>query len=391
MTERDERALREALRRLEAADPVDPAAARRGAAERRRHRQTLAGVVTVLVLVVGVVGLPPLLSGEGSETTSAGQADSRAEPAPASGGAVAESGPEPRQLEPQAEAAPGEWRTEYYRDISFQVPQDWGYAVPPLSDWCAGNRKGEPRADQRRPYVWLGTSIPQAAISCPEPRPTSLLTEHVEAVVNDPTRDYDEGAVREGDFWVVTRLAGSAVLTVTTRDRARAEQILDSAQVEPGDAPCRPSSPIAGPAGTRPEDVTDLTQLTASDQVVLCQYEPSLDGADTKLPSLRAAVQLDPEASRVLVEALSSAPVEIPCPKASVAVPPDFAVLVQIEAGGKSHQVFVNPVACGARLTGGIDDGATVRVLTREACRSLLTPPIAIWTASGAVADNCLR
>ena len=45
---------------------------------------------------------------------------------------------------------------------------------------------------------------------------------------------------------MVTRFAGSAVLVVTTKDQARAEQILDSAQVEPESAPCHRSSPIAG-------------------------------------------------------------------------------------------------------------------------------------------------
>lgn len=401
MTERDERALREALRGLEATDPVDPAAARRGAAERRRHRQALAGIVTALVLVVGVVGLPTLLSGGGFESTSAGQADSGAEAAPAGGpatetgaasegGAASEDGAEAQRVDPRTESAPDDWRTEYYRDINFQVPASWGYGMPPRSDWCAHESAEEQRADQQRPYVWLDSDVPADGIKCPA-LSDRLLTEHVEAISPGPAVSYAEGAVREGGWWVVTRFAGSAVLVVTTKDRARAERILDSAQVAPEDAPCPPSSPIAGPAGTRPEDSFKLSELPPVDRVVLCQYEPTAASADAELPSLRAAVRLDPKASRVLVEALSSAPDEIPCAKARVAVPPDFAVLVRIVAGGKSRQVYVNPSACGGRLTGGIDDGAKVRVLTRQACQRLLTPPIAIWSASGAVADNCLR
>ena len=63
--------------------------------------------------------------------------------------------------------------------------------------------------------------------------PASLLTEHVEALSPGPAVDYVEGAVRQGDWWVVTRFAGSAVLVVTTTEQARAEQILDSARVAP--------------------------------------------------------------------------------------------------------------------------------------------------------------
>ena len=78
------------------------------------------------------------------------------------------------------------------------MPADWGYAVPPQSDWCADDPQGEPRPDQRRPYVWLGMDIPVRAIGCPEPRPDSLLTEHVEAVAPGPATDYVEGEASKG-------------------------------------------------------------------------------------------------------------------------------------------------------------------------------------------------
>ena len=42
-------------------------------------------------------------------------------------------------------------------------------------------------------------------------------------------------------------------------------------------------------------------------------------------------------------------------------------------------------------MDGGIDDGRTVRLLTREACSALLQPPVTLEVASGAVAKNCLR
>jgi hypothetical protein len=206
--------------------------------------------------------------------------------------------------------------------------------------------------------------------------------------------DYVEGAVRQGEWWVVTRFAGSAVLVVTTKDRDRAEQILDSARVVSGAAPCSSQSSIAGPLGARPEDGTDLGRLRSVDQVVLCQYEPVGDPADGELPRLRAAVRLDRTAGQALVDALATAPLnDRRCDPAPVEQRPDLAVLVRIRTGGQTYDVFVNPVGCpaGAGMSGGIDDGTTVRVLTRPACSALLVPPVALWAASGAVAENCLR
>jgi hypothetical protein len=288
--------------------------------------------------------------------------------------------------------APDGWRTEYFRDISFRVPASWGYAVPPQSDWCADEPREEPRADQRRPYVWLDSDLPVRSIGCPA-RPASLLTEHVEALAPGPAVDYVEGAVRQGGWWVVTRFAGSAVLVVTTKDQARAEQILNSAQVGPESAPCTPQSPIAGPLGNRPDGGTDLSRLSGTDGVVLCQYEPALDPGDATLPRLRAAVRLSRTASSALVTELAAAPVsDQTCDPAPVEQRPDLAVVVRIGIDGVTHEVYVNPAGCpdGDGMSGGIDDGTTVRVLTRPACQKLLAPPLALWSASGDVGRNCL-
>ena len=396
MTERDEQALREALQELGSDQPVDLGLVRRRAAERRRNARTVAGLAVVLVLVAGAVGLPRLLSPAAEQPTSmagGAQADSDSRTgAEARDAASPEAGPPDRSEAPSTDPAPAGWRTEYFRDISFAVPATWGYAVPPQSDWCADDPRGAPRPDQRRPYVWLGADIPVRRIGCGA-RPTTLLTEHVQAFEPGPAVHHVEGAVQEGQWWVVTRFAGSAVLVVTTKDRARAERILESAQVEPKDAPCPPSSPVAGPRGARPDDGTDLSRLPAVDRVVVCQYEPALDPADATLPRLRAAARLSASASSALVMDLAAAPVnDTSCDPAPVESRPDLALLVRIWAGGRSYDVFVNPAGCpSGGLAGGIDDGTTVRLVTPSACRALLAPPVALWSASGQVARNCLR
>jgi hypothetical protein len=415
MTERDEEALRQALQQLGGDEPVDLGQVRRRAAERRRNRRAVAGLAVVLVLVAGVVGLPRLLAGGGESPTSAAggaeagsapEADTRSGDFGGPGDEPSDAG-QPEAEQPEAEPADGDpragrvappptdpappgWRTEYFRDISFQVPADWGYAVPPQSDWCAEGRD-KVRADQRRPYVWLAGSVYVLRIGCPA-IPTSLLTEHVEALAPGPATDDVEGAVRQGDWWVVTRFAGSAVLVVTSKDLARAERILDSAQVAPKDAPCAPRSPIAGPLGARPDNGLDLRAVRPVDGVVLCQYQPAPDPADADLPSLRAAVRLAPKAGRALVDRLAAAPVnDRRCERAPVQSQPDLAVLVRITVAGTVREAYVNPAGCptGGGMAGGIDDGTTVRVLTRPACSRLLTPPLAVWSAVGDVRRSC--
>jgi hypothetical protein len=398
MTERDERALRDALQELGSDEPVDLGRVRRRAAERRRNARAVAGLAVALVVVAGVVGLPRLIAPGGDQPSSmagGAQAEPESRTQEDNGGTQPEAGPPGRRVAPTPTASARRgWRTEYFRDVSFSVPATWGYAVPPQSDWCANDPPGEPRADQLRPYVWLDGDVLVRRIACGSEPPTSLLTEHVEALSPRPAVDHVEGTVRQGEWWVVTRFVGSAVLVVTTKDRDRADSILDSARVVDDGTLCSPRSPIAGPLGARPDDGVDLGRLGSVDQVVLCQYQPVTDPGDADLPRLRAALRLDRAAGRKLVDALGAAPVnDATCDPAPVDERPDLAVLVRIRSGGRTYEVFVNPAGCpdGPGMSGGIDDGTTVRVLTRDACRQVLTPPLAIWAGIGDVGRNCQR
>jgi hypothetical protein len=355
-------------------------------------------VAAAILVLVSVIGLPRLLGG----TT--------AEPASQAGGA-AEADSAPNPLETASESAATRelddtgWRTEYYRDISFSVPAEWGYAIPPQSDWCANGRQATPRPDQTRPYVWLSMAVPVRSIACPEPWPDSLLTEHVEALPPGPATDYVEGAVQEGEWWIVTRFAGSAVLVVTSRDRDLADQILDSAEVVGADdqprrgldPPCPPASEVAGPIGARPAAGSPLDEISISsvETVAVCQYEPVVDEADVALPRLRAASVRQGAAAQDLVEQLRSAPENTSsCDPAPVDPRPELAILVRIAFSNDGiGEVYVSAIGCpdgDAGMAGGIDDGTQMRVLTRPACQALLQPPIALFSASSDVGSNCL-
>ena len=371
-SDRAERAFRDAITELDVPAAPNPAAARRQVRDRRLA--TLAVVATVLI--VAVVG------GFAWRGQTA-PVSTEAQPAAA----------QPSQAETSAptDPAPAGWRTEYYRDIRFEVPASWGYAQPPDSSWCADDPRGVLRPEQRTPYVWLSTDYPIRLIGCPE-MPKSLLSEHVEARVPGPAEDYAEGEVKTSGWWVVTRFAGSAVLIVTSQDLDRARQIVVSAAAAK-DAPCPAGSPVAGVLGARPPAPTDLDQLAPADSAVLCQYEPAIDPADRDLPSLRAVVSLDRRQARDLVDRLTAAPVNrTSCDPPPDEDRPDIAVQVAITAGGSVHTVYVAAAGCpdGAGSVGGIDDGTTLRTLTRNACQALLQPPIVLYSASGDIGNNCL-
>src|SRR5918997_633219 len=125
MTERDERALRDALQELGSDEPVDLGRVRRRAAERRRNARAVAGLAVALVVVAGVVGLPRLLSPGGDQPSSVAggaQAEPEARTEADTRDAPAEAGTPGRQVAPSTEPAPDGWRTEYFRDIAFSVP-----------------------------------------------------------------------------------------------------------------------------------------------------------------------------------------------------------------------------------------------------------------------------
>jgi len=370
MTEPDraERALRAAITELDLPRVPDPAAARRRVRDRRLS--TLAVVATVLIAAV-VGGLA--WRGQTASVPTVAQ-------------------PSPAQASPLTDPAPAGWRTEYYRDISFEVPASWGYAQPPDSSWCADDPRGVLRPEQRTPYVWLHTDYPIRMIGCPE-MPASLRSEHVEVRVPGPAEDYVEGEFEGDGWWTVYRFAGSAMLLVTTQDLERARRIVASAAVAE-DAPCPASSPVSGALGARPPSPTDLGALTPADAAVLCQYEPALDPADRELPSLRAVVPLDRKQARDLVDRLTAARInQASCDPPPYQGQPDIALQVIISSSGSAHTVYVSAAGCpddSGASAGGIDDGTTVRTLTRDACQALLQPPIVLYAASGDIGNNCL-
>jgi hypothetical protein len=212
-----EQAMRDGLeRRAQRADTAVPVADRaRTDVRRRRAGRVTAGLAAAAVVVAGL-------------TTVALDRDDRAEPGP--GG--------PPVASDTVSPIDAVWRTEYWRDMQVDVPNDWGWGGAPfrlagrlvicggpasddahdgpgyvgrpimLSDVCGSASE----APVSGPYVWLGSAL--------EPG----------------TRDLADGYVEE-----TVEVNGSR-LTVATDDASLRERILSSAQ---GSELC--ASELAGP------------------------------------------------------------------------------------------------------------------------------------------------
>lgn len=290
----------------------------------------------------------------------------------------------------------GEWRTEQFRDITFRVPVEWGYAGEPGPEWCGygGFRNPRLRPDQQRSYVSLGAG--NISFGCPWPQPDALISEHVAAQSTAAVRATFEqlyGIEQPADgqyrlargFWEIIRTVGTVRLRVVSRNLDLARQIADSAGPTGADEPCRPTIDQPTDRGPRPDPSFDVRELESVRSITLCQY----DGFE-----LHARSDLgEAEAGRLITTiAASSAERGAACrPEPS---PIWWELVVQIHLrtadGDKVINLYVR--TCGAnnkQVRGGFDDGTTTRALTRENCRAVLPQPLGFRSGHLSVHDLC--
>lgn len=171
MSEHDEshesRLLRAALQdRADRVQPTRPVVARARARVRRRRRAlAAAGVAAVAAVVAGAIAFPRL-GDDGVPTATADR-----------GGGV----------------SGGEWRTEYWKDVSVEVPADWGYDAAPYGGdgganptWCHGTLPGRGYVGRpvrlsdactvyraggeapTAPYVWFDAPVEPGTVRLPD-------------------------------------------------------------------------------------------------------------------------------------------------------------------------------------------------------------------------------
>ena len=175
---RAEQALRSALAGQEIPPTPDPQIIRRRARDRRVGIVALA---SALILLVSAGAFVAADLGREQQQIVAAPGDARL----------------------PADPAPDGWRTEYYRDISFEVPETWGYGHEPGSDWCVGSNDSQPQPPHRQPYVSLGRKPVVTTVTCIDP-PMGLTTEHVLVYELKPNEDVSAEVGRDGAFWIIT-------------------------------------------------------------------------------------------------------------------------------------------------------------------------------------------
>nr|WP_300142224.1 hypothetical protein [Propionicimonas sp.] len=380
--DREERAFVEALRGAVADEgfrPLDPEAVkpivrRRTAGPWARTLAAAAGVA--IVAGAGVLVLPGLLSGSGASASASMEA------VPAAAGAAAASedqtandmaGGAGTSLASWAAPAAG-YRWESYRDVAVQVPDDWGYASAPRSDYCLMKTFPD------EPYVDLARGAePVRAIACAEP-----LADDDQAVhLSFSPADGEEPWSAPSEVWrQYTRELGEARITVTAQaDQAGlAEEILDSAIVTPDGADpngCPVTYPAAGPV--------ELSRLDPS-RIAVCLYE-----ADGDRGAFRASVVLTDSAAAKAWQAVQSAP---------GGGGPDGDPAQCGASAGWPLLLFVGegrvPVtmSVGGCAGNGVSDAAAAsktRKLTSALCRALLVDPVRISVGSGPAGELCAR
>jgi hypothetical protein len=290
----------------------------------------------------------------------------------------------------------GEWRTEQFRDITFRVPVEWGYAAEPGPDWCGydGFRNPRLRPDQQRPYVSLGAG--NISFGCSWPQPDALISEHVAAQSTAAVRDtfeqlYGIEQPTDGQYRLargyseIIRTVGTVRLRVVSRNLDLARQIADSAAPTGADEACRPTVDRQPDRAPRPDPSFDVGELDSVRSITLCQY----DGFE-----LQARTDLGEAEAGRLIKTIAASPVErgADCRPEPSPIWWELVVLIHLRTadGDKLINVYVH--SCGAhhkQIRGGFDDGTAVRVLTRENCRAVLPQPLGFISGYLPVHDLC--
>lgn len=361
--ERAEQAFRQAIATLPAPDEVDPLAARARAGRRRSAARVGAGLVVAMIMVFGVLLVPRWVD----RGLDGGRTDV-ARPA----GPVATGYRDP---------APSGWRTEQYRDVTFQVPDNWGYGFEPGTDWCvADDGTARPKA---RSYVALGQAGVVRDIACP-PQPSRLTTEHVAAQLSDAI----QRPSKINGLWLEIGIVDGVEIRAYSADHALARRIAGSATRATADAPCQPALSID--PKVRPASF-DLTQTAVTGDGIICQYDIT---EGSTVADLRAVAHLRRADLAQLVEAVTAAPTtDYRCATTIVGPSTEIALTVAVPTVGGTRLLTLRAGSCGDQDStsfGGFDDGLHVHRVTKATCRAALTAPARLHVGSGEIGVNCV-
>jgi hypothetical protein len=374
--DREERAFAEALHKdapVESFRPLDAEAIKAAARPARSGRtRWLRGMAAAAVLVVGVgigAALLPRVTGSSSTAVPA------ASDGYAAGGAVPEAANDraTAAAQPKASPAPG-FRWESYRDVQVEVPDTWGYARAPQSDYCIyKSRPSQPYVDLNRG----GGAV--AAIGCGDALRDDQQAMHLSFTPADGEKPWSA----DSKTWKQhSRIVGQARITVTAgkADIDLVNRILNSAVVVPGGV-----NPAGCPVQLPAVQLVELAGLDAS-ELAVCLYDREGEPA-----GLRSSVVLTGAEAKAAWQSVLAAP-DGGGPDMAPATCGDTKGWPMLLLVG-TDQVPVSASAGGCSGNGVADAAARggMRSITRDLCQALMVDPVRILEGAGTSAALCMR
>lgn len=279
-------------------------------------------------------------------------------------------------------ALPEGWRWEGLGGVLVGVPGEWawGNSTQRIGQWCIAEPPLTPM---------MGRPGGSTLVGCPEGGDVdpSTLVENTGVVVELAPALDGVGDSAEGDQ--VVRRIGDVSVRVNAPADLR-ERILATVHRADVDAHgCAMSLPTADPAD-RPDPPRDVTSLSDVVSVAACRYPvpPPDEESSTEGPlSLFSSLLLEGDAAADAVAAIAAAPAGGGPDKPDSCLPEwsygDEFLVLQVESAEGASTLHVYYSGCDHN---GIDDGVTVRTLTRGAVQPLIADaniPLS-WSGSGA-------
>ena len=296
------------------------------------------------------------------------------------------------------------WRGATFRDVTVQVPEDWGDASAPGPDWCAD----VPREPIDGPYVDLrGNGGFVFSIGCFDqesvppgfgPDPEDQWIPHVRLVdlTQDDLERIPDGMTTHEGWTLRARTLGDVQVRLLTDASTEdvAEAIVASAQQSGlGALGCDTTSPAQEqPREDRPV-VPSEGSLSAVDPgnvrgLLVCQY----DRVGPDGPGLRAERLGDVDAARSWLSAVLGAPrTGGPDQPENCSEPWESGMtLVVHPLGPDGERLATAYVAYDACAGNGVRDGETTWELTRDTCAALFGERVVFWSGNGEAAKRCM-
>jgi hypothetical protein len=294
------------------------------------------------------------------------------------------------------------WRGVTFRDVTVQVPEDWGDGNVPQTDWCTAGLR--PPLDG--PYVDTRLGVGAILdIGCPpvpdvppgfQPGPVSTWLPHLEmydtTYLEDPLPD---GTTTHAGWTLRVRTLGDVQLRLLSESstEAVAEEIMAGAQQsDTGVMGCDTTSPAQ--EAPQPEDPVfppdgDLASVDeeAVWGLLVCQY----DRVGPNRPALRAERRLEASKARDWLAAAQAAPRTGGPDAPQNCLEPweslsSLAVFPLAEDGSRLATAYVTYDAC---VGNGLRDAMTTYQLTEGDCAPLFGGRVVFGGGQSAVYRVC--